>query len=208
MRIRFLGHASFIIEDRVRIAIDPYDIKTKSPELQEKCDFIFITHAHYDHCSPEDVSKLSDPAKTLIIAPPDCTEKVASLAARILEVIPGTAYNQGIRFKTIPAYNVGKPFHPKENNWVGYLIYLTESLYHCGDTDLIPEMKELKADILLIPVGGTYTMNTEEALKAIELISPRKVIPMHYGKIVGDRTDAEFLKSHSKTPVEILEPEP
>ncbi len=208
MRIRFLGHASFIIEDKFRIAIDPYDIKAKSSDLQEKCDFIFITHAHYDHCSPEDISKLSDPAKTVIIATPDCAEKVASLACEILEVVPGREYNRGISFKTIPAYNIGKPFHPKENNWVGYLIFLAESVYHCGDTDLIPEMKGLKPDILLIPVGGTYTMNTKEALKAIELITPGKVIPMHYGKIVGDRKDAEFLKSNSKAPVEILDPGP
>ncbi len=204
MKIRFLGHASFIIEDEISIGIDPYEIKKN-----ERCDFIFITHDHYDHCSPEDIRKISDPNKTAIIAPPDCAGKVRSLAARMIEVKPGQEYNPGISFKTVPAYNTDKPFHPRANNWVGYIIYLKESVYHCGDTDLIPEMKDLRPDILLIPVGGTYTMNPEEALKAIEMISPqKKAIPMHYGKIVGDRRDAELIKTRSRFPVEILDPEP
>lgn len=203
MKIHFLGHASFLIEDELRIAIDPYEIQRK-----DKCDFIFITHSHYDHCSPVDIGRLADTDKTVIIAPPDCVEKVRTLGSKVVEVQPGKEYKPGIRFKTIRAYNKSKPFHPKENNWLGYVIYLSESIYHCGDTDLIPEMKSLKPDILLIPVGGTYTMNTEEALQAIEVISPGKVIPMHYGKIIGDRRDAETIKARSKAPVEILEPEP
>ena len=202
MTIHFLGHASFIIEDEIRLAIDPYDTNAAG-----SCDFIFITHSHYDHCSPEDVSRLADPKHTVIIATPDCTEKVRSFASRVVEVKPGQDYNPGIRFKTVPAYNIGKTFHPKETGWVGYIIYLSESVYHCGDTDVIPEMKGLKPDVALIPVGGTYTMNTEEALKAVEMIAPGRVIPMHYGKIVGSRKDAEYIKSHCKAPVEILEPE-
>ena len=203
MKIRFLGHAGFIIEDKFKIGIDPYDIKAEG-----KMDFIFITHAHYDHCSPEDIAMLADPGKTVIIAPPDCTEKIAALGARIVEVKPGREYNPGIKFRTIPAYNIGKPFHPKANNWVGYFFNgLEESVYHCGDTDNIPEMAGLRPDIFLVPVGGTYTMNAKDAAAAVEAVCPRRVIPMHYGKIVGSRDDAVKLQSLTGFAVDILEAE-
>jgi len=203
MKIRFLGHAGFIIEERFKISIDPYN-----STANEKMDFIFITHAHYDHCSPEDIARLADPGKTVIIATPDCMERIASLGVKTVEVKPGREYNPGIKFRTIPAYNIDKPFHPKANNWVGYLISeFEQSVYHCGDTDNIPEMADLRPDVLLIPVGGTYTMDVKAAAAAIEAVSPRRVIPMHYGKIVGTRDDALELQRLTSFTVDILEAE-
>ena len=203
MKIRFLGHASFILEDGVKIAIDPFKIKKKEP-----VDYIFITHDHYDHCSPDDIAKLADPDSTIIITPPDSAARVKQYAKQVFEIEPGQAYETGgIKFRTIPAYNQDKPFHPRENNWVGYIIYLAQSIYHCGDTDLIPEMKGLKPDIFLVPVGGTYTMDSEQAVTAVKIVAPQKVIPMHYGSIVGSTEDAKKLKNQVSIPVEILEAE-
>ncbi len=189
MKIRFLGHASFIIEDEQKIAIDPFDLKIK-----ETVDFVFITHSHYDHCSPEDVAKILG-QNTIIIAPEDCREKLTGIGKKIVTVSPNNSYDTEIKFKTVPAYNLSKPFHPRANNWVGYIIYLTESVYHPGDTDLIPEMKEVQTDYFLVPIGGTYTMSPEEGVQAVNTVSCKYAIPMHYGKIVGSQSDAEKFKN-------------
>ncbi len=204
MKLRFLGHASFVIEDEPAVAIDPFDISYDST-----VDYIFITHSHYDHCSPEDIEKIYDTQRTKIVAPPDCKEKLATLTSEIITVEPGKEYIEGkLRFRTVPAYNIGKPFHPKKNGWVGYIIYLSQSIYHPGDTDFIPEMKGLNPDIFLVPIGGTYTMNPEEAARAVEAVSPLQYsVPMHYGKIVGSISDAEKFRNLCKGEVRILKPE-
>ncbi len=201
-KIRFLGHASFILESGVTVAIDPFEVP-----VREKVDYIFITHSHYDHCSPEDITVLSDYEKTTIICTKDCRDKLKGIAKKIIVVEPSKTYDAGIKFKTIPAYNISKPFHPKSNGWVGYIIYLKESIYHAGDTDFIPEMKGLKPDIFLVPVGGTYTMNAREAAMAADAVLPGRAIPMHYGKIIGGTEDAETFKKLCTFPVEIPEPE-
>jgi L-ascorbate metabolism protein UlaG (beta-lactamase superfamily) len=203
MKIRFLGHASFIIESTKKIAIDPFNIKQK-----EKVDYILITHSHYDHFSPSDILLLSDPSCTVIAGPPDCmNERVRGGCREFIEVEPGKVYKRDITFTTVPAYNINKPFHPKKKCWVGYIISLGKSVYHAGDTDFIPEMKGLKPDIFLVPVGGIFTMNPKAACEAVKAVKPGRVIPMHYGSIVGSRKDAEKLKTLVTVPVEILEPE-
>lgn len=212
MKIRFLGHASFLIEDirkddkgkeiRIKVAIDPFKIK-----IREKVDYIFITHDHYDHCSPKDVSLLADPAQTIIVVPPDSSGKVKKYAKQVITVEPGREYDPGLAFRTVPAYNIGKNFHPRKNNWVGYIIYLSEIVYHSGDTDFIPEMQGLAPDVFLVPVGGTYTMNVKEAAEAVRAVKPRLVIPMHYGSVVGSRSDAEKLQKLVDVKVDVLEAE-
>jgi L-ascorbate metabolism protein UlaG (beta-lactamase superfamily) len=203
MNIRFLGHASFIIESTKKIAIDPFNIKKK-----EKVDYILITHSHYDHFSPPDILILSDPSFTIIAGPEDCVnEKVRGACREFIIVEPGKVYTRDITFTTVAAYNINKPFHPRGKGWVGYIIRLEKSIYHAGDTDFIPEMRGLQPDIFLVPVGGIFTMNSKAAAEAVKAVCPGKVIPMHYGSIVGSRKDAEKLKDFVAVPVEILEPE-
>ncbi len=104
-----------------------------------------------------------------------------------------------IKISVLPAYNIDKPFHQKEDGWVGYLIKMNEVIvYHAGDTDVIPEMQKLtgykqtgKEFVALLPVGGRFTMSVEEALEAAKLIRPSLVVPMHYGSIVGSKEDAQ-----------------
>ena len=111
----------------------------------------------------------------------------------IVSVEPGKNYELfDIKFKTIPAYNINKKFHPKENNWVGYVINMNSICYYiAGDTDITEENKEVKCDIAFVPVGGTYTMNYKEAATLINIIKPKIAVPVHYGKIVGTKEDAE-----------------
>ena len=121
-----------------------------------------------------------------------------------MEIIePGQELEFGdVRVYAVPSYNIDKHFHPKDENWVGYVLKLNGVIiYHSGDTDLIPELKNLtgykqsgKEFVALLPVGGRFTMSAEEAAEAAKIIKPNLAIPMHYGSIVGDKTDAEEFK--------------
>ena len=185
--IHWLGHDSFRIEageggGKKTVYTDPFQIKNPS-----RADLILITHEHYDHCSPEDVEKLAGPW-TVILAPADCTAK---LAGKVRPVKPGDKFTvDGVDVEVVPAYNTNKKFHPRSSEWVGYIFTLGGiRIYLAGDTDRIPEMKNVKADIALLPVSGTYVMTAEEAAEAAVDINPQVAIPMHYGSIVGERED-------------------
>jgi len=195
----WLGHSAFeIIGERV-VYIDPWQIKKDS----ESANIILITHDHYDHCSPEDVRKIQT-KDTVIVTVSQCKTK---LSGEIITVKPNEKITvQGIEINTLPAYNLNKPFHPKANGYLGFLVNLNNKIYyHAGDTDFIPEMEKVKCEIALLPVSGTYVMTAEEAAKAVEKINPALAIPMHYGSVAGSRKDAEQFKKLCKCPVEILE---
>lgn len=196
--IKWLGHASVLIQDKKIIYIDPWKIKTNLP----KADLILITHAHYDHCSFEDVAKIKKP-QTLILAPPDCAKE---LGLALTKVEPNMKLEAaGVDIETVAAYNLNKSFHPKSNNWVGYIVTVNGvRIYHSGDSDFIPEMNKVKADIVFVPVGGTYTMNASEAAKLVNTIKPAIAVPMHYGTIVGTINDAQDFKNNSQVEVRIL----
>jgi L-ascorbate metabolism protein UlaG (beta-lactamase superfamily) len=185
--IEWLGHASFKIRNSAIIYIDPFKIRET-----EKADIILITHEHFDHCSPEDVKRIMGP-KTIVIAPADCSSKIDGHARSLR---PGEATEIGkVVVEAVPAYNITKSFHPRQKQWVGYIIAIDgHRIYHAGDTDAVPEMNDIKADIAMLPVGGTYTMDVNEAAKAAEMIRAKYVIPMHYGSVVGDKSDGEKLK--------------
>ncbi|MCM8798891.1 MAG: MBL fold metallo-hydrolase, partial [Candidatus Omnitrophica bacterium] len=113
-----------------------------------------------------------------------------------------------IEVEGVPAYNLYKSFHPKENGYLGFVIAVEgKRVYHAGDTEFIPEMKKIEAEIILLPVGGTYTMNAKEAAEAANTINPQVAIPMHWGSIVGTRKDAEEFKRLCKPEVIILDKE-
>ncbi|MFQ6001401.1 MAG: MBL fold metallo-hydrolase [Anaerolineae bacterium] len=198
-KISWLGHASFKIEDDKVVYIDPWKLGRA-----ESADIILVTHSHYDHCSPQDVARLQKEG-TVIITVADCAGKFRG-DVRVLK--PGDSLKiDRVTIEAVPAYNTDKPNHPKAAGWVGFIIEMGGSrIYHAGDTDLIPEMDEIKADIALLPVGGTYTMTAEEAAQAAERINPQVAIPMHYGEIVGSRADAEKFKRLCSCEVRILEP--
>jgi L-ascorbate metabolism protein UlaG (beta-lactamase superfamily) len=91
---------------------------------------------------------------------------------------------------------------------VGYIIEVGGvRIYHAGDTDFIPEMKDLKVDVALIPVSGTFVMTADEAAQAVNEFKPKIAIPMHYGAIVGSIKDAEEFKKKAKVEVVVLEKE-
>jgi L-ascorbate metabolism protein UlaG (beta-lactamase superfamily) len=202
IKIEWLGHAGFKIKDEKVIYIDPYNVQ---PE--EKADIVLITHGHYDHCSVDDIKGLIKEG-TFILATTDCSSKLSNFQGiKVQPVKPGKKFEiMGLKIETVPAYNINKNFHEKSNEWVGYVVEIDgKRIYHAGDTDFIPEMKEIKnIDVALFPVGGKYTMDANEAAKAANAIKPKVAVPMHYGSIVGSEQDAEKFKDLCDCEVEIM----
>ena len=194
--VEVLYHSSIRIDNEKVIYIDPFKIN----ENKNDADFIFITHDHYDHYSEEDIDKVIG-YNTTIIAPKEMLTKILKKGIgqdRIIAVEPQKEYMvQGIKFETIPAYNINKMFHPKENGWVGYVIEIQGIRYYiAGDTDATEESRQVKCAVAFVPVGGTYTMNSKEAATLVNEIKPKIAIPIHYGSIVGTKQDAtDFLNS-------------
>lgn len=188
--IQVLCHSSIKINKGKVIYIDPFRIN----EEYNDADIIIVTHDHYDHYSEEDIQKIRKEDTTIVI-PKDLSEKVSKLCFdknNIVEVEPNKNYIvKDLKIETVPAYNINKQFHPKENNWVGYIIEINNIRYYiAGDTDITEDNKKVKCDVAFVPVGGTYTMNSEEAAQLINYIKPKIAIPTHYAEIVGTKQDA------------------
>ncbi len=189
--IEVLCHSSIKFKKDNIIYFDPFKIDKEYHDA----DIILITHDHYDHYSEEDINKVRK-EDTCIVAPIDLLDKLLTLGftkERIVLVKPNENYDvKGLTIKTIPAYNVNKNFHPKENNWVGYLLTIDNITYYiAGDTDITEENKMVQCDVAFVPIGGTYTMTYEEAAELINEIKPKIAVPTHYGLIVGTKEDGQ-----------------
>ena len=185
--------SSIKIESDKIIYFDPYKIEN----IKKDADLIFITHEHYDHYDINSIRNIMKPS-TKIIIPDSMASLVLSTFSpdKVIGVKPNEDYNiEDILFTTIPSYNLNKQYHPKENNWVGYILNIDgELIYVAGDTDVTSLNRQVICDIALVPIGGTYTMNIEEAALLINEIRPKAVIPTHYGCIVGKVEDGEEFK--------------
>ena len=193
--IKVLCHSSIKFDKGQVIYFDPYKIN----ENYNDADVIFVTHSHYDHFSEEDILKVKKET-TKIVVPEDLYDRSTELGfdeRDILVVKPNEEYIvNNIKFKTIPSYNINKNFHPKDNNWVGYIITIDNvSYYIAGDTDITKKKKKVKCDVAFVPIGGTYTMTAEEAANLVNEIKPKIAVPIHYGLIVGAKEDEEVFKS-------------
>jgi L-ascorbate metabolism protein UlaG (beta-lactamase superfamily) len=211
VKVHWLGHDSFVIQGTRTVILDPFQVKG-----DYKADLLLISHEHSDHMSVDDVARFSTPS-TRIVAGKQCEGGLRQLKQEKTFVAPGSKVDHlGVFVEAVPAYNVnkfrapGQPFHPKQDGKVGYTVELDEvKFYHAGDTDKIPEMKQVNVDVALLPVSGTYVMTAEEAAEAVKEMRVKVAIPMHFGKIVGSRADAEKFKKlvGSYCRVEILEKE-
>lgn len=190
--IEVLTHSSIRITDGGRrIYVDPYEMR----EAPHDADVIFVTHEHYDHFSPEDIEKAAKP-ETVLVVPESMKKKakaVKKIVGGIVTVSPGEKTEiDGIGVEAVPAYNIGKRFHPQSAGWVGYVLtFGGERIYIAGDTDVTDEARLVKCDVALVPVGGTYTMDKAEAAALVNEIRPAVAIPTHYGTVVGSPADGE-----------------
>jgi L-ascorbate metabolism protein UlaG (beta-lactamase superfamily) len=186
--LHWLGHDSFRLDGPPVIYFDPWKLKGRLAIA----DLVFISHEHYDHCSPEDIAKITGP-KTIVIANPGAAAKLRGARA----VSPGDHLTvSGVDVEVVRAYNVnkfrspGQAFHPRKDNHVGYVVTVGGvRLYHAGDTDPIPEMSGIACDVALLPVSGIYVMTADEAVQAARTLKPQIVVPMHYGSGIGTPED-------------------
>ena len=203
VNVEWLGHASMKIQDSdgFTVFIDPWSDLLPDQDFadMDKADIIISTHDHFDHFDIEAIQALKK-RETILV----CTEESESdvpedVSHDVLK--PGRrVQSHGLEIRGFHAYNVDKfrspdvPYHPKGFS-VGVLFDLNGlTFYHASDTDPIPEMEQLAdedIDIAFLPVGGTYTMDQEEAIEAIKMIQPEKVVPMHYGYLDETTCDTE-----------------
>jgi L-ascorbate metabolism protein UlaG (beta-lactamase superfamily) len=196
-KIHWLGHDAFRIDGKKTLYFDPYEI---SPG--PKADLILVSHEHFDHCSPEDISRIQQP-ETVIVTEKDSAGK---LSGDVRVTKPGDSIVvDDIRIEVVPSYNTDKAFHPKKNGWLGFVVEMEGvRIYHAGDTDFIPEMNDFQVDIALLPVSGTYVMTADQAVRAATALGPQLAIPMHYGAIVGGAEDALHFREALEGKVEVL----
>lgn len=185
--------SSIRIEGSKILYFDPLEV-----EALHDADYIFITHPHFDHFSLLSILEIKK-ENTVIVTTKDIVEELLSVGFQeeyILVVKPLENHVlKNLEFQTIPAYNLHKRNHTKENGWVGYLVTLDHVIYYImGDTDATSFAKEVKCDILFIPVGGTYTMDCLEAAELANKIAPKLAIPVHYGYVSGTVKDALVFK--------------
>lgn len=179
LKIYWLGHAGFKLVWQEKIVyIDPYQVSQ-----QPRGDYIFITHSHPDHLDQQSIFSLSKP-ETLILTTEEAAPKIYG-NTKAVRALDREKLADGVEYLALPAYNLGKPYHPKGLG-LGFFIKMGRtSVYHAGDTDRIPEMLRIasRVQVALLPIGGAFTMDAVEASKAAKDLKPKVVIPMHYGKL-------------------------
>jgi L-ascorbate metabolism protein UlaG (beta-lactamase superfamily) len=211
VKISWLGHDGFRIENGKVVYIDPFETEGGGP----KADLVLISHEHYDHCSLEDLKKFVTPA-TIVVAHHQSKNELSKLKVKEIKIMkPGDKIVvDDVAIEAVPAYNInkfrepGRVFHPKEDGKLGFVLTIEGvRIYHAGDTDNIPEMKDIRTDIALLPVSGKYVMTAQEAADAAGVINPKVAIPMHYGGTIGSPKDGETFQKSAKCEVNILQKE-
>ncbi|MHA1915919.1 MAG: MBL fold metallo-hydrolase [Promethearchaeota archaeon] len=179
LQIEWLGHAAFRVKTgsgRI-IYLDPYQIK----DGEEKADIIVCGHNHFDHFNPESIKKLMKDG-TIVLGPESIASNLKEFDGQAIKLGDSFDYKD-LSIELIPSYNVKKANHPKASGWAGTIVSSGgKSVYHAGDTERIPEMKELaerKITVALLPCGGTYTMDFDESTDCAVDIQPEIAVPMH-----------------------------
>lgn len=198
------AHSSIRIAAEKVVYFDPFKVTNAANDA----DIIFITHEHFDHFSPEDISKVvSD--NTVFVVPASMEQAAldSGISSDKLVALKPASKSEvcGISVETVPAYNPDKKFHPESNGWLGYIVTLGgQRIYVAGDTDATPEARAVSCDIAMIPIGGTYTMDCREAAAYINELKPKTVIPTHYGSIVGNAGDGETFRQLVDSSTEVV----
>lgn len=175
---------------------DPFSLA--AAEAARDADYVLITHAHYDHLSPEDYARVAG-EKTVVVAPAGMAGEVAGLGAAATHLVRAGEKLElpGIRVEAVPAYNVEPErlgMHPQANGWLGYVVTLDGDptrYYVTGDTDQNPDNEAVGCDVALVPIGGTYTCDPHQAAAFVNVLRPAAVVPTHYGSIVGTYADLD-----------------
>ena len=192
--LHWLGHSSFRWEGSKTVYFDPWKIAKGA----KKADIILVSHEHFDHCSKVDIGMISTKETVVVTCEAAARELKPSepFCKEVKALMPGDALEvSGVTIKATASYNLGKTFHSKASNKLGFIVTMDGiSVYHAGDTDAIPEMAGYRCDVALLPVSGTYVMSADEAAGAAIIMRPKFAVPMHYADIVGSVADAKRLQ--------------
>lgn len=214
LTVEWFGHSTIGIYGEKILFIDAFsDVLTGD---ERKADLIICTHEHGDHFDDDAINRLVK-ANTSVIVKSGCDRRRIS-AKDITELDIGQVKSvDRIEIKAVHAYNVkrfrkpGQPFHPQGFGMGVVLKIEGVKFYYAGDTDFIAPMEKLdkeNIDVAFLPIGGTYTMDVDEAVEAVMAIKPATVVPVHYNHLPGTEADPERFKKEvekrSKTKVVIL----
>ncbi len=180
---------------------------SRLPDGVAVANIILVTHPHADHLSRRMIDRISGTG-TKMLGPESCRRK---LGAGMTAVSPGSSLEMNdIAVEVVHAYNPrgsrAVTYHPKGFG-VGYVLTVEgERIYHAGDTGLIQEMKDIgPVDLALLPIGGRFTMNVDEAAEAIKMLRPKVVVPMHRLK-ADPQAFMDAVGGGSGTEVRVLPP--
>ena len=188
---------------------DPFALT--DAEAAHDADYVLITHAHYDHLSPEDYARVAG-EKTVVVAPASMEREVAGLGAAATQLMSAGEKIElpGLYVEAVPAYNVEPErlgMHPRENGWLGYVVTIDGEptrYYVSGDTDQNPDNETVSCDVALVPIGGTYTCDPGQAAAFVNALRPAAVIPTHYGSIVGTYADFDTFAAAVDPAIEVV----
>lgn len=221
IELQYLGHSFFKIESKGKnILIDPFfNCNAPSPELKSlvKCpltekDFknvslILVSHEHFDHFDKKFIESIAAKQDTLVVAHDSLLNELKIPKRQTVSIATDSKLNvRDVSIKAVPAH------HPQSFYPLSFLIELNGvKIFHAGDTDLMEEHEKIRADVVLLPIGGSYTMDLVDAVKAIKCMKPKFAIPMHYNTFEHIKADpqefkARIEKSNLKTIPVILEP--
>ena len=194
----YRGSSVRIEREGLVIFIDPLDVTEPA-----EADYILLTHPHYDIFSEEDIARVRTP-RTVVIAPASMKKQIED-ADHLLR--PGDLIQlDGIDVLAVPAYNMNKRYHPRGNEWLGYVFTVGDvTYYHAGDTDYLDSMKNIRCDVAFLPCGGRYTMGPDEAARAAHDCGAQLVVPIHWGDPTSTREDALRLLALAPSQVQVLE---
>ena len=199
----FVQNSIRINTEKGNVYVDPFEMKAEPHDAA----FILVTHEHFDHFSPESIEKVAN-KNTVLVVPENMLVKskdASKFVSEIVTVKPDEKRTiNWLELETVPAYNINKKFHPKAAGWVGYIVIADgKRIFIAGDTDATPEALNVKCDVALVPIGGTYTMDSKEAAELINVIKPAAAIPVHYGKVVGSMDDGKDFANLVKAPIRV-----
>ena len=203
MEIFWLSHAAFKIKTNSGkvIYLDPYQI----PKDAEKADIIISSHSHGDHFDNRSIKTIIKDS-SILLGPVSISSNLNKFNGKGLKF--GEVFEvDDIKIELVPSYTIKKGTHPKSNEWAGTIIEAEgKRIYHAGDTERIPEMKDLKnITVALLPCGGRFTMDFEESCLSALDINPEIVVPMHnWGADLNDYKEL-MEKKDPNIKVEILE---
>ena len=198
-------------KDGVVIYLDPFSLT--DAEAAHDADYVFITHAHYDHFSPEDIVRVAGDHTELVVPASMGAEvarvadEIGATAAHLLQA-GGRLELPGVAVKAVPAYNVEPErlgMHPQANGWLGYALTVDGVRYYAaGDTDQNPDNEQVACDVALVPIGGTYTCDPHQAAAFVNALHPKTVVPIHYGSIVGAWENFDEFASEVAAGIEVV----